>query len=166
MIIFNQSRLSANGRFLRGIVLGISAAPIAGAVLYNHSWQLSEHPCLFQQIMGFPSPGCGMTRSFVAIARGDWNQAFMYHGFGPLVFGAFAIAAIHTSIELTSGRSLTARYIRWCMKPAILVAGAALFLGYYGLRLYARYPGADAGLPFGWANHSLWQLIVAGAQRL
>lgn len=90
----------------------------------------------------------------------------MYHGFAPLLFGAFVVAAIHTSIELATGRSLTAGYVRWCMEPAILFAGAALFWGYYGLRLYARYQGADAGLPFGWSDHALWQLIVAGAQRL
>ncbi|MGJ3244857.1 MAG: DUF2752 domain-containing protein [Elainellaceae cyanobacterium] len=166
MSVSNQSCLSANSRFLRGIVLGISATPIAGAVLYNHGWQLSEKPCLFQQIMGFPSPGCGMTRSFVAIARGDWSQAFLYHGFAPLLFGAFVIAAIHTSTELATGRSLAAGYVRWCMKPTILFASAALFLSYYGLRLYARYHGAEAGLPFGWADHALWQFIVAGAQRL
>ncbi|HEY9647789.1 MAG TPA: DUF2752 domain-containing protein, partial [Chroococcidiopsis sp.] len=66
-----RAALSGRDRLLRGLILGVSLGPVVGAVLYNQGVRLTPAKCLFQAIIGFPSPGCGMTRSLMAIARGD-----------------------------------------------------------------------------------------------
>jgi hypothetical protein len=151
--------------WVRGLGLGISLAPILGAFLYNQGFKLSDGPCLFQRVFGFPSPACGMTRSLMAIARGDWLDAVMYHLFGPVLFGALVIAAGHLSLELLMGRSLRPFYTRVSARPGVLVITALLFLSYYGFRLYLRYHVTES-MMVNWAAQPLWEMIVAGAQAL
>jgi hypothetical protein len=58
--------------------------------------------CYFRRFSGLPCPGCGLTRSVVAMAQGDWRLALAFHPFGPLVLG-WAIAASGT--PLLGGRA-------------------------------------------------------------
>ena len=51
-------------------------------------WTLPE-VCLAKRAGGW-CPGCGLTRSFVRLVRGDWAAAYELHRFGWL---AFAIVA-------------------------------------------------------------------------
>jgi hypothetical protein len=41
--------------------------------------------CLSQQIFGVKCPGCGLTRSFVDLAHGDWECAWKHHRLGWLL---------------------------------------------------------------------------------
>jgi hypothetical protein len=41
--------------------------------------------CLARSIFGIPCPGCGLTRSFIYLARGDWQQAQALHHLGWLM---------------------------------------------------------------------------------
>jgi hypothetical protein len=43
--------------------------------------------CAFHRISGRDCPGCGLTRSFVSLAHGDWRSAVQYNPVGPLWFG-------------------------------------------------------------------------------
>lgn len=36
--------------------------------------------CLFRLLFGFPCPGCGMTRAWLRVLRGDLAGAFALHG--------------------------------------------------------------------------------------
>lgn len=113
-----------------------------------------------------------MTRSLLAFTRGDWQQALMYHLFGPVVFLVCVFAVLQTTIELVAGRSLKsfsgraiADYYRDTLtKPYWLGMVLFLFLAYYAIRLSARY--ASIEWPFGFEHSSLWQWIVAGAKAL
>jgi hypothetical protein len=42
--------------------------------------------CSLRRLTGYPCPGCGMTRSFIRLAHGDFAGAFRYHPIGPLFF--------------------------------------------------------------------------------
>jgi hypothetical protein len=42
--------------------------------------------CLTRSVAHMDCPGCGMTRSFVAMAHGDLRQAFRSHRLGPPLF--------------------------------------------------------------------------------
>ena len=42
--------------------------------------------CLTRTLFHMDCPGCGLTRSFVATAHGDFAQAFASHRLGPLLF--------------------------------------------------------------------------------
>ncbi len=148
----------------RGVVVGVSLSPIIGAFLYNQGFRLSSGPCRFQHTFGIPSPACGMTRSFMAIARGDWSEAVMYHLFGPVLFAVLGMMAAQASIELVTGRSLSPKYTQWLTHPALTVTSILAFLAYYGVRLLARYH-SESGMLADF-NHPMWQLIVAGAKAL
>jgi hypothetical protein len=40
--------------------------------------QLPE-TCASRQIVGYPCPGCGLTRGFIAVLHGRWRQAWHYN---------------------------------------------------------------------------------------
>ena len=42
--------------------------------------------CMSRRILGVSCPGCGLTRSFVATARGDLSTAFKWNPMGPVLF--------------------------------------------------------------------------------
>lgn len=48
--------------------------------------------CPFRRLTGLPCPGCGLTRSIVALVQGDLDAAFAHHRFGP--FLALALLAL------------------------------------------------------------------------
>jgi len=50
--------------------------------------------CVFKRIFGFPCPGCGMTRAWIALFKGELTQAFYYHPLfwtAPLLIAAIVI---------------------------------------------------------------------------
>jgi hypothetical protein len=51
-------------------------------------------------VAGVPGPGCGLTRSWVALAHGDLGTAFARNAFGPLLFALaiFAVASVVHSL--------------------------------------------------------------------
>jgi hypothetical protein len=42
--------------------------------------------CFSRRVLGVSCPGCGLTRSFVAMARGDFAGSFSYNPMGPVLF--------------------------------------------------------------------------------
>jgi Protein of unknown function (DUF2752) len=159
--------LSKAAQTFRWVVFVASLAPTLGAFVYQ-SLNVPHHKCLFQTLVGFPSPSCGLTRSFMAIARGDLPQAFSFHLFGPLLFGLFTLLSAHVATELVTGKILTPPYLQFLRQPRHLAYGGlwfgASFLTYYVIRLYIRFH--ETSLPFGLSNLEIWQSLVAGAQAL
>lgn len=156
--------LKLRDRWIRVSILALGLVPLMGAFVYNQGLRVPGVRCFFQATFGVPSPGCGMTRSFMAIARGDLAQAFAYHLFGPLLFVGFAIAVGHATTELLLGRSLTAPYLKLGQKPWFWVGLAVAVLAYYALRLLVRY---DVLVPPTAIQDSIiWQLFATGAQAI
>jgi hypothetical protein len=73
-----------------------------GAVLII-SWFYHPQPtpqqtlCGFKTILGLPCPGCGLTRSFCALAKGELFSAFAFNLLGPFLF-CFTLSYWLTSI--------------------------------------------------------------------
>lgn len=75
------------------------------------------HLCLFQAITGKPCPGCGVTRSALALLAGDWQRAIVLNPAGLAVTVAIVLqvplrlhALIHRSWASTAvifSRTLT-----------------------------------------------------------
>ncbi len=42
--------------------------------------------CGFKTVLGLPCPGCGLTRSFCALAKGELLAAFSFNLLGPFLF--------------------------------------------------------------------------------
>ena len=73
--------------FFSAIILFVAAAFIA-----RHQAALNAvpHVCLVQAIGGMPCPGCGVTRSIIALMIGDPGRAWQTNPAGPLLCLAVA----------------------------------------------------------------------------
>lgn len=58
-------------------------------------------PCLcpFRRVTGLPCPGCGITRSLVCCAHGQWEAALRFHPLGPLLFALLAAVALRAALR-------------------------------------------------------------------
>ncbi len=104
--------------------------------------------CPFAHLTGLPCPGCGLTRSWVALGHGDVVGAIGFNWFGPL---SMAVAVIVTAIALwtalTGGGAL--RRVQHVLTGRIAMSVLVVWLGYGLVRIL------DAG--FGWG---LFPLVV------
>jgi len=73
------------------IVLAFVPAPDAGAATIAGIPTL----CLFRRYTGIPCPGCGITRSLVCCAHGNFADAIHFHLLGPLVFAGLIGASLY-----------------------------------------------------------------------
>jgi len=67
-------------------------------------------PCPFHQVSGQPCPGCGLTRSVLALMRGNVGDSIGYHPFGPLLLLGL-ITAMVTGLLPESSRQRMIRAI-------------------------------------------------------
>ncbi len=158
-------RISSRNRWWRWGLLSSSAVPLLGAFVYGYGLPLGEGDCSFQQTYGFFGPGCGLTRSFVAIAQGDFLRAIQFNLFGPPLFLLFAWGFLQAALELGSRRSLPRRWnlFGFCQRYPVSFAGLAIaMLLYYAIRLLSAY----GTVPVAVEASGLWQFIRVGAQQL
>ena len=59
--------------------LGRKLLCLAGVGLLMFLWQQFQLPCVLRSILGFPCPGCGLTRAWLAALRLDFSAAFTWH---------------------------------------------------------------------------------------
>jgi hypothetical protein len=56
--------------------------------------------CTFKRIVGVDCPGCGMTRSFVSLAHGQWALAWQFNPVGFLFFPVVAFQIPYRILQL------------------------------------------------------------------
>lgn len=92
----NLARLFLLGLGGVGLYLAIFGLPEGGIALL---------PCPIRTVTGIPCPGCGMTRSCLALAQGDFASAWFLHPFSFfLVFLAAAAAFFPASARASWSR--------------------------------------------------------------
>ena len=133
-------RLSRKSRILRYGIIGCCAIPLISSWLYTTGYRFSFIFCPVRYWTGVICPSCGMTRSFMAIARGNWHSAIDYHLFGPLLFIGFGLAIVQAIWELSINHHLSAVYIQWLKRRDFQSSLLTSFLGYYLLRLTQLIP--------------------------
>jgi hypothetical protein len=136
MFELSHNPLSCHTRQIRSVILGIYSAPIVGTYFYHQGYKIPFLVCPLRHLTGIPCPTCGMTRSFMAIVRGDWSQALTEHLFGPIFFASLLIAAVHVAIELFTGRKLIAFYSQTISNRKALILSLVIIFSYHLLRLY------------------------------
>ena len=57
--------------------------------------------CTFRNLTGWDCPGCGMTRSFISLAHGQWYESLNYHPLGWLMFGMVAFQIPFRGVQLS-----------------------------------------------------------------
>jgi hypothetical protein len=89
-------RLTAGAIALTGLA---SAAALPPSLL-----QGGPVLCPFRFLTGLPCPGCGMTRSVVALLHGDLAASVFYHPLGVAVVAGAAIVAVLALIAVVAPR--------------------------------------------------------------
>lgn len=130
-----RSPLQPSARHRRWGLIGLSAAPLIGAVFHRHGYQLPVH-CSILAMTGIPCPTCGMTRSFVAIVNGNLSQSIRYHAFGWILFASFLLIIFHLLMELGCGRIISTFYTQLLKNRRFQISALLVYFSYYGLRLY------------------------------
>ncbi len=51
--------------------------------------------CAIHFILDVPCPACGLTRSFTNLTQGRFEQAVVYHPFGPVLYVMFVAATLY-----------------------------------------------------------------------
>jgi Protein of unknown function (DUF2752) len=133
-------RLSKKSKILRYGIIGFCAVPLISSWLYTNGHRFSFILCPVRHWTGVICPSCGMTRSFMAIARGDWASAIDYHLFGPLLFVGFGLTIIQTIWELFTNQRLQIFYFRLLKRRDFQLAIFIIFISYYLLRLTQVIP--------------------------
>jgi hypothetical protein len=102
----------------------------AGLVLL-HFWTPSGDPahaiCLLRRVFHLPCPGCGMTRAFAALAKGDWPAAVALHPLAPVVAAELVLGWVVWGLALRRPVRLPLRVDSLLL--ANLAALVALWLG-------------------------------------
>jgi len=70
----------------------LAVLALIGTCVLAHT-NLHGPVCLFRTAFGIPCPGCGLTRSFESLWRGEYVIAFRYHPLGPPAFAALILIA-------------------------------------------------------------------------
>ena len=71
-----------------------------------HVWVPSGDPsgalCLSRRLFHLPCPGCGMTRAFAHLAKGEWTAAVTDHPLAPVIALEFILGWIAWGAALVS----------------------------------------------------------------
>lgn len=85
--------------------------------------------CLLRRATGVPCPGCGMSRAFAHLARGEWREAVTDHPWAPLLVAELAAAWAAWGLTLTgAGWRPAPRTVNLLLIANVLGMGA-LWLG-------------------------------------
>lgn len=149
MFRFSRRPLSPSARRMRAVQLTFVSSPILGAFFFSHTEHSSPLFCPLRTLTGIPCPGCGLTRSFLAIAQGNFAEAISYNVLGPILFTSCGAIALHLAIELYTQRRLRLPSVQGLLRNRRLQFLALLcFLGYYAVRLFLLARSGELALDF------------------
>jgi hypothetical protein len=97
--------------------------PATGGALHLGGWELPGL-CIFRGLFGIDCPGCGLTRSWVALAHGDLGASLSYHLLGPALFAFVLLQAMRQLVTLVVPRSCAALAVpaRWLDLSGVALA--------------------------------------------
>ena len=96
---------------LHGVLLGLSLA----VIILSMSLTLGSEPgdvllpfinrplptlCSLKRFTGLDCPGCGLTRSFIALGHGRWRDSLRFNPAGPLWFGLISVQIPWQALQL------------------------------------------------------------------
>ncbi|MGK7943842.1 MAG: DUF2752 domain-containing protein [Microcystaceae cyanobacterium] len=116
-----------------GLILTLGS--IIGSFALNLGLELPFLSCPLLRLTGIPCPAWGLTRSFMATARGELHLAFNYHLLGPFLFMGFLIMGVHWGLELLRHQRIEAFYVPIISNLRYQLFFFFLLLGYHSFRL-------------------------------
>lgn len=89
-----------------------------------HAWVPDADPrtalCLSRRVFDMPCPGCGLTRAFAHLAKGEWSEAWTDHPLAPVLAVEFVLA------WLAWGAAIAGKLPRRVPVDFIVLANAAV----------------------------------------
>ena len=128
--------LTPEQRFHRILGAAIGLAVILTSFFYDPHWgeQQGIILCVSRNLTGIPCPGCGLTRSFCALAHGHLGLSFSSHLFGPIL-GLLTLYLFGLwSLEAVLRRRLVNHFSWFWARPMVLILISSLVL-YHLIRL-------------------------------
>lgn len=83
---------------------GIAATALLAAVTFARLGFPHLQMCGLKLMTGFPCPGCGMTRSVVALGRPDMIGSLRMHPLGVVLVGSVLALGVGAALGLARGR--------------------------------------------------------------
>ena len=96
--------------------------------------------CAFKDMSGLSCPGCGLSRSFHAVANANIIDAFGFHLLGPLFFLLLLFVSILFSYEAISGKRIKLSWGKLTKKVIVILVFASWFL-YWVARMTMEFFG-------------------------
>lgn len=123
-----------------------TALALGGATVLGITWviahtSLPSLPCPFKAMTHLPCPGCGFTRSFMALWHGDILLSFRYHPLGLPLFVACWGLLLYGVRSPSQGTPFSELLARRSMK--LIAIGFALFFGLWVVRLGFVFSGSE-----------------------
>jgi hypothetical protein len=94
-----QSKFEVSWNWSLATFFGL-AAIFAFSVLYHAPESNYVTICPFKNATGLPCPGCGLTHSFCALAKGHLTSAFGYNVLGPPLFLILVLLWLRCAVVL------------------------------------------------------------------
>jgi hypothetical protein len=96
--------------------------------------------CMFKNTTGLDCPGCGLTRAFCSIAKGNVSKGFYFNATSPMVFALFGLWWLRSALHL-AGLTRPARFIDAPFRKWPLLTGLVLiFISAWLVKLILHFP--------------------------
>lgn len=131
MVSLSASRLAFDRRSRAAGLALATAAPLTAAFILSPA-HIEDGPiiCPFRRLTGLPCPGCGLTRSWVYIAHGDFSRAWAANPFGLLTFlAAFVVLAVAMVCWARDRPLPSPRESRTAWRAILVVSGVWVVFG-------------------------------------
>lgn len=92
-------------------------------------------PCPFRHTLGIPCPGCGLSRAMAALFRGDWETAWDFHAFAPLILVGLVVIMSASLLPQRQRLWLTGQVERIERRSGVTVMALIALIGYWLVRL-------------------------------
>jgi Protein of unknown function (DUF2752) len=147
--------------FRRGRALALSGiVVILVASRVSTPWiALGPVVCPLRTLTGFPCPGCGLTRAFVALAHGHVSAALALNAMSVPLLAGILVALPLLLVELSRGRPLMS--YRFLYSQRLAMGLAFLLAGYNVAR--TLWWAFDGTLVADYLSHSWWYWLARQA---
>jgi hypothetical protein len=115
--------------------LGLLAATLAASVIWHPQDDGGFVVCPFRKATGLPCPGCGLTRSFCAVAKGHLERAFEFHALGPALFVVLLVYLVRGGALVAGAESAVARFDAAVRRWRLLRIGTVALLAVWIVEL-------------------------------
>ena len=130
-------RLSPAQRRRRALLAGVIGAT-AGMLSLLTPGDIPSHSCTFHELTGYSCLTCGLTRSFLAVAHGQFSASLGHHLMGPVLYVGMLLLLLRLGAEAAAGRTWNPGAGFW---RSTLVFLALAWIAYGGIRLAFELPG-------------------------